>query len=746
MIQTWGVALAPALVAAILLVVPGLIVNLALGARGFDALGLAPLASLGVLATATLMVPVVVGRWSLAPVAVSLALLTAVAALGRIVIAWRTGGEPPAGPGSSSRGRTLRALTLRGLTSPGITSRGSTSPTMTSPTMTSPGSTPRWWVPRRRTLWWLSSVALAAALVAVNFVFGVRDPGRPSQTIDAGFHYNAVLGVIASGFPDGGHVGAASGAAATAWYPPLWHDVTALVSSLTGVNVVIAANTVGWAIGGVVWPLSMVWLCSRVLPHARLLTSLALGLCCGAITLFPYIMLSFGVLWPNVLSLAALPAAIALMFMVLRLMPRSPQASDDINSSGIAADGATLDEIEATQVTRGLALGPGLSWWSVLFVGFLGCVGMFFAHPGALFALGIWALIGAIMLSARLVVWSRAHGLSQLRRSLLWLLLGWSVVLGLWAAMNLVPGLNGVRDFNWPELMTMNQAMGQALTLSTVITKAHWVLGAATLWGFYRLLNVPRLRWLLVSHVFLIFLYMLAAGSPTWLARELTGFWFNDAQRVASLIPMTAVPLAALGITSAADVLARFVSRTSVDVLGRPLSSRRALGIAALGMLLVGAVVYPEQIGQGAAVLQDRYKNPNYSHRMVTADEQVLYEKLASQLPAGQTVLGSPFTGAQFSAIWSGHSVVIPHTSSNPTPDIRLVAQRFKSFTTDSSVCAALKRLKVGAIVDDLDRFQAADERQSSYSGLVNLQATPGLTPIGKGVSAVIYRVGACKS
>jgi len=706
MIQTWAVALAPALVAAMLLVVPGLIVNLAVGARGFDALGLAPLASLGVLATATLMVPVVVGRWSLAPVAVSLVLLTAVAVLGRIVIAWRTSGEPPPGPGSAAR----------------------------------------WWVPRRRTLWWLSSVALAAALVAANFVLGVRDPGRPSQTIDAGFHYNAVLAVIASGFPDGGHVGAASGAAATAWYPPLWHDVTALVTSLTGVNVVIGANAVGWAIGGVIWPLSMVWLCSRVLPHARLLTSLALGLCCGGIALFPYIMLSFGVLWPNVLSLAALPAAVALMFMVLHLMPRSPQATDDINSSGVAADGATLDEIEAAQVRRGLAVGPGLSWWSVLFVGFLGCVGMFFAHPGALFALGIWAVIGAIMLSVRLVVWSRAQGLRQLRCSLQWLLLGWSVVLGLWAAMNLVPGLNGVRDFNWPELMTMNQAMGQALTLSTVITKAHWVLGAATLWGFYRLLNVPRLRWLLVSHVFLIFLYMLAAGSPSWLARELTGFWFNDAQRVAALIPMTAVPLAALGITSGADVLARSVSRISSDVLGRQLSSRRALGIAALVILLAAAVVYPHQIGQGAAVLQDRYRNQNFSHRMVTADEQVLYEQLAGQIPASETVLGSPFTGAQFSVIWSGHPVVIPHTSSNPTPDVRLVSRQFKSFTTDPLVCAALKRLRVGAVVDDIDRYQATDERQSSYSGLVNLQNTPGLTPLGTSASAVVYRVGDCKS
>jgi hypothetical protein len=720
-IHTWSPALAPALVAAVLLVVPGLVVNLALGARGFDALGLAPLSSLGVLAIATLMVPVVVGRWSLAAVAVSLPLLTLVALLGRLAIAWWTGRKAADAPRLSIRGLWRGAL--------------------------GPRSSVRWSMPRRRTIWWLASAGLGAGLVAINFVLGVRDPDLPSQTIDAGFHYNAVLAVIESGLPDGGRVAAASGAAVTAWYPPLWHDLTALTSSLTGVNVVIGANAVGWAIGGVVWPLSMVWMCSRILPHARLITTLALGLCCGAITLFPYIMLSFGVLWPNVLSLAALPAAIALTLMVLHLMPRSPQAQDDISSAGVVADGATLDEIEAAAVRRGAALGPGLSWWTVLSVGFLGCVGMSFAHPGALFALGIWAGVGAVLHSARLVARSRGRGPRALRRSLLLLLLGWSAALGLWAAMNLVPALNAVRDFNWDELMTMNQAMGQALTLSTVITKAHWALGAATLWGFYRLLGVPRLRWLLVSHVYLIFLYTLCAGSPSWLARELTGFWYNDAQRVAALLPLTAVPLAALGITSAADVLAGFVGRFSSDVLGRALSSRRALGIAALGMTVVAVVLYPGQgIGQGAAVLQDRYANVNFSHHMVTHDEQVLYERLATEIPAGETVLGSPFTGAQFSGIWSGHGVIIPHTSSNPTPDVALVSRRFKSFTTDPLVCAALKRLKVGAVVDDSDRYQADDERQASYSGLVNLSGTPGLTPIGSGASVVIYRVGACKS
>jgi hypothetical protein len=721
-IASWVPALAPALVAAVLLVVPGLIVNLGLGARGFDALGLAPLTSLGVLAIGTLMVPAVVGRWSLAAVAVSLLLVTLVAVLGRLAIALWTGRGIPERSFPALRRAFLRHR-----------------------------PTPRWWMvqqwmPRRRTLWWLASAGLAAVLVAANFLLGVRDPGAPSQTIDAGFHYNAVLAVMHSGLPDGGHVAAASGAAATGWYPPLWHDLTALTSALTGVNVAIGANAVGWAIGGVVWPLSMTWLCSRILPHARLLTTMALGLCCGAITLFPYIMLSFGVLWPNVLSLAAMPAAIALTLMVLHLMPRSPQAQEDINSAGLAADGAALDESEASAVQHGASLGPGLSWWTVLSVGFLGSVGMFFAHPGAVFALGIWAFVGAALLSARLVVRSRALGPRQLRRSLRLLLLGWVAALGLWASMSLVPALNAVRDFNWPELMTMNQAMGQALTLSTVITKANWVLGAATLWGFYRLLKVPRLRWLLVSHVFLVFLYMVCAGSSSWLARELTGFWYNDAQRVAALIPMTAVPLAAVGITSAADALSRVVARVSFDVFGRPLSSRRALGVAALGMLVVLSVIPNQGIGQGSGVLQDRYARLNLSHYMVTPDEQVLYERLAIEVPAGQTVLGSPFTGAQFSSIWSGHAVVIPHTSSNPTPDVALLSKRFKSFVTDPQVCAALKRLKVAVVVDDFDRFFPNDKRQANYSGLVDLNNTPGLTPIGHGVSAVVYRVGRCQS
>ena len=35
-----------------------------------------------------------------------------------------------------------------------------------------------------------------------------------------------------------------------------------------------------------------------------------------------------------------------------------------------------------------------------------------------------------------------------------------------------------------------------------------------------------------------------------------------------------------------------------------------------------------------------------FKNRMVTPDEQALHGKLAMQVPAGETVLGAPFTGA----------------------------------------------------------------------------------------------------
>ena len=46
------------------------------------------------------------------------------------------------------------------------------------------------------------------------------------------------------------------------------------------------------------------------------------------------------------------------------------------------------------------------------------------------------------------------------------------------------------------------------------------------------------------------------------------------------------------------------------------------------------------------------------------------------------------------------------------------------------AVCAAVKHVKVEAVVYDVGPYQGTVERQRDYAGRVDLVNTPGLTPI----------------
>jgi hypothetical protein len=710
-IATWLPWIVPALFAGAVLFLPGIAVSLSMGARGFDAAGLAPLCALGALAFGTLLAPAL-GGWGLLPVLASTVALSAVglggAWLFRRWLDRPTPGESPHHPAAAQPGAP-------------------------------------WWQRSSRSLLWTGSAGVAAVLVFINFIFGVRNPTFPSQTIDAGFHYNAALDVLATGHADGGTVGAASGALTTAWYPPLWHDLAALIAQVTGVNMAVSANALGWAIGGVVWPLSMVWICSRLLPHARLITIFAVGLASGAISLFPYLLLSFGVLWPNVLSLAALPAAVGLVMMLCHVMDRSPHAHDDVTESGESADGSALPPDEVAAARRQAVVGRQITWWTVLYAGFVGCTGMFFAHPGAIFALGIWVGMSALIISARVLARGRRRGKIAFRWSLAGVLTAWGLAVVLWFQMDRITPLAVVRRFNWPEIMSSSQALGDGVTLSTNVTPPHWFFGACAIWGCVRLLRVPRLRWLPLSFAFLVFLWILDVSSDSRLSQELTGFWYNDPQRVAALLPVAAVPLVALGITAALDWLGTTIGRLAKDLRGRDVSSRMALA-AASALMVLGAVGlhHNQGIGAGAAVLLDRYTNMQGDQKLVSSTKQHLFEEMPALLPPGGKVLGSPFMGVQFSRIYSGHDVVIRHLNSAEQPDVELLERQFKTFMVDKNVCDAVQRQHVVAVVEDYERYWATDGRQEKYSGLEDLWGTPGLKFKASSGTTLLFTLDDC--
>ncbi|MFT4306905.1 MAG: hypothetical protein QM604_08445, partial [Microbacterium sp.] len=163
--------------------------------------------------------------------------------------------------------------------------------------------------------WWMLPAWLAASVAIALVAFAeVASPERISQTYDNVFHLSAIAHILDTGdassltlrtLIETGH--------AWGFYPAGWHSLVALTAQLTGVSVPLAVNA-GWiAVCAVVWLPGVAWLAQVLLPNRNprvvALVALPLGTAFGA---YPYAVLVWGTLYPTFLATALLPVALAL--------------------------------------------------------------------------------------------------------------------------------------------------------------------------------------------------------------------------------------------------------------------------------------------------------------------------------------------------------------------------------------------------------------------------------------------------
>ena len=214
-------------------------------------------------------------------------------------------------------------------------------------------------------------------------------------------------------------------------------------------------------------------------------------------------------------------------------------------------------------------------------------------------------------------------------------------------------------------------------------------------------------------------------------------------------LAVTAIPLAAAGALAWRDAwAARLARRIPAGSAGFLRGLSRHHTALATGMVLaIVVVLIPDAFGLSrvSRAVSGSYRSANDT--LVSPGEEQLYTSLARRLTPGQSIAGNPWSGEVYAGVLSGHPVVWPHLSIVTSPDRTLLAQRFKDFTRDPLVCAAVKRLKIGAVVEDSHLlWQSTDGRTKNYPGLTDLSGVPGLTPIGKGDTATAYAVGGCRS
>lgn len=629
LVTAWLAAAPAAVVAVAWCVLPGLLVTLAYGLRGVLAWGLAPAVSISTIALGGVATSAAGLLWSPA-----VALVPA-AGLALLLFAAR-----------STRSRLRRRRDAAPI--PPIPPDG-----------------------RPVAFAMLAGMAVSVAIGAATVVDGMGLPTAVSQTYDAVFHYSAVARIVADGDASSLTLGTLTNPAAdVAFYPAAWHDVVSLVVLSTAASIPVASNAVAGVVAAVVWPLGCAALVRVVVGPSWAALAAAPVVATGFVA-FPWSLLSFGVLWPNLIGLSLVPVALA---AVVVAVGRDP----------------------AGRLTRGRAF---------VLLPVVG-VGLVLSHPNTVFSLAVLAAFPVGAATARLLgrIFREGHRAGAVLAGLTAVAATVAVCFVLLTSSV----FDDVRSFDWPAFESSLDAM-RAVALGATNSKGPaWVVSIVVLVGVVASWR-SGYRWLVPAHLATATLYVLAASSESPLAAAVTAFWYNDSYRLAAMLPVTGVPLAVIGLLAIGSVLHRLVPRIGPG----PITA-----VATAAVILASGGMYART---HASFVDDSYLAvPPGRAELLDPEERAFFDEVAALVPPDAVVAQNPWTGSPLLWALTGREVLFPHLDGAWTADQDVIARHLDEVSVDRVACAVTARADVRYLLIGRTDFWSGDPRISEFPGLAS--------------------------
>lgn len=546
----------------------------------------------------------------------------------------------------------------------------------------------------------------AGVIGAVIVAEGFRSPDTLSQTYDAVFHYNALRWILTSEDASALTLGGL-GTGDPVFYPAAWHDFGSLVVLSSDASVAVAANVTTAMIAVLIWPLGCLFLVRQI--FGRSVSALAVtGVVSVAFAAFPWALLSFGVLWPNVLAFALMPVGLG---------------------AGLSILGMTTQDA----LTRGRA-------WFVLVATVLATA---LAQPNATFGLVALLLFPALW---ALVMWAFrkcAEGRVPLAVT---------VVLGVvvaavasWKAVHSVDKITDVKDFDgWKPFESVPAAVGEALLNATNGRDPLWLLSAAVVAGMFFALRGRTTSWIPFSHAGMAALFVMSAAAQTSTTYVFTGFWYNDSNRLAAMIPVTGVVLGVGGIAWTAAALRERAEAWDLpqrirNRLPSPVAVSGALGVL---VLLVTTFWYQEWAIKGINVPYNAADDP--VNTLVQRSEREFYDRVDQVVPDDAVVAANPWDGGALLWALTGTRVLYPHLGGGWTEPQRYLAKHLNDVASDPRVCEYLERANVRYLLDGTQRFWISHGGNYAYPGLTRAAERPGFQVVARQGRLKLYRITAC--
>lgn len=551
--------------------------------------------------------------------------------------------------------------------------------------------------------WWAAlSLVLAAVLLIVQVCQVIQAPGNISQTFDNIFHLNGIRYALDTANASPLHLGSMTSTSGGVWfYPSAWHAWGSVVMQLTGVDIAVASNALVVVSAALLWPTGAVLLARTVFGASASLIVTA-GVFSAALPSMPLLLMNYGVLYPFQLGLSVTPAAVAAALVLLRVC-------------------APLQDRTA--------------WvWVVVVLGAL--PGVVIAHPGAFMA---WLVLVSVAVLIAFVGFVRTR---PERRRLVAASAGFAVYVGIafvaWRVLRPPADARG-----WTPTVTLGQAIGEAATLSYWRGAIPVVAVAALIVGLVVCLRrrTPIDIWAAVAFAATSLLYITAVGLPWPVPRDLlTASWYNNAPRLAAIVPIVIVPLAALGASSVWRRIAEQISRTP-GAEGAASRSRPAL-LATAALVVLVVVTQLGAVRQAVSEASATYAL-TADAALLSADEMTLLRRLADEVPPDAVIAGSPWTGTGLAYAISGREVLMPHTLMDIDDETQIINDGLNAADRRAAVCAAVRDKGVEYVLDFGDREVHGAEHE--FPGFERLASSPAVEKVDSEGGAVLYRVTGCE-
>lgn len=404
-----------------------------------------------------------------------------------------------------------------------------------------------------------------------------------------------------------------------AFYPSAWHCVAALMVNALGVPIAVGANAANFLFVAVVFPTGMFLLLSKLFPENRAAVFFGAFVALAFAT-FPWKLLAWGPLYPNLAAFSLLPAALSLF---------------------ISASDAELD--------RRKRFFAGALFFAAL-------VAFAFTQPNAAFTAGVVLLPLCIQLVARFAgATSFPKGVSRAVRVAVACGLFVAAVAAAWVVLYRAPFMGGVTSYSWPAFADFSQAIANVLFVGSKETLPQTALGVVVLIGFIGALARKECRWIACSYVVLCVLYVTTASFDGPLKQLLTGFWYTDALRLAANMAIVAVPLAALGLYGVYAALRRLLKAAFGRMERHRPAAYAVACVVAIGFAAVNFYPFypPDEDGSATSAFG---AEKNFLHmayglggvKMYGPEEMEFIEEVKSIVPADAVVLNEPNDGTTF--------------------------------------------------------------------------------------------------